>query len=96
MECNRLEIVDVDGKDYEDLRLMSMRGMTRAQINEVDPGSPLRGVLQDGKIAVVRQKPDTYKNLKRKVYSYAGYVFLFGFSGINLYGCHALLCDRKK
>ncbi|KAF5460600.1 hypothetical protein F2P56_020459, partial [Juglans regia] len=84
-------------QNYEDLRVMRLRGLTRAQIEEVDPGRPLRGsVVEDGMEPVFRQKPDAYKNRKRKVFSFAGICFFLGFSIVILYGCRALLCDKNS
>ncbi|XP_062145651.1 uncharacterized protein LOC133853672 [Alnus glutinosa] len=45
---------------------------------------------------VTRPKPDSYKQWKRCVLCYAAMALLAGFSGIILYGCHALLCDTPK
>ncbi|KAG2677141.1 hypothetical protein I3760_12G084900 [Carya illinoinensis] len=83
-------------QNYEDLRVMRVRRLTRAQIEEVDPGSPLLGVVEDGMKPVFRQNPDAYKKLMRRVYSFAGIGFFLGFSVVILYGCRALLCDNKK
>ncbi|KAG2680998.1 hypothetical protein I3843_11G124500 [Carya illinoinensis] len=42
-----------------------------------------------------RTKPDLYKQWKRRVFSYAGVILFVGFSGVILYGCHALLCYNR-
>jgi hypothetical protein len=76
-------------QNYEDIQTMRSRGMTRAQVNAVEPGSsPSK---EEG--IITRPRADPFEQGKRKFFRYAAMGLLLGFSGIILYGCRALLCD---
>ncbi|KAE8055424.1 hypothetical protein FH972_012264 [Carpinus fangiana] len=78
-------------QNYEDIQTMRSSGMTRAQVNAVEPGSS--SSKEEG---ITRPRADPFEQWKRKLFCYAAMGLLLGFSGIILYGCRALLCDTTN
>jgi hypothetical protein len=82
-------------QNLEDLCSMRTYRVTRAEVNLVKPGELLH--QQDGdQEGPRRQRPDPFKKWKRRVLSYASIGLYLGFSGVVLYGCHAILCHQRS
>ncbi|KAL0015911.1 hypothetical protein SO802_002980 [Lithocarpus litseifolius] len=80
------EHFDQNSADLDVLRLNE--GVTMADVVQVPPGEPLN---REG-VELRRARPDQCKKRWRRVLAYASTGLYLGFSGVVLYGCHALLC----
>ncbi|KAL0015910.1 hypothetical protein SO802_002979 [Lithocarpus litseifolius] len=81
------EHFDQNSVDLDVLR--SNQGVTMAEVVQVPPGEPLN---REGVELFRRARPDQCKKWWRRVLAYASIGLSLGFSGVVLYGCHALLC----
>nr|POE97346.1 hypothetical protein CFP56_49476 [Quercus suber] len=63
-----------------------------ADVEQVPPGKPLK---REG-VELCRDRPDQCKKWWRRVLAYASIGLSLGFSGVVLYGCHALLCQKRS
>lgn len=77
-------LVDID-------LLRSNKGVTIADVAQVQPGEQLTREVE-----LRRNRPDQCKQWWRGVLAYASVGLSLGFSGVVLYGCHALLCGKTK
>ena len=81
-----IEHFDQNSVDLDVVR--SNEGVTMAEVVQVSPG----GQLNREGVQLFRAKPDPCKKWWRRVLAYASIGLSLGFSGVVLYGCHALLC----
>ena len=72
--------------------LKSNPGVTMAEVVRVPPG----GQLNREGVQLFRAKPDPCKKWWRWVLASASIGLSLGFSGVVLYGCHALLCQKRS
>ncbi|KAL2524983.1 Uncharacterized protein Adt_10037 [Abeliophyllum distichum] len=83
---------DLD-QNMVDLEFMKVYQMTKAQINQVLPGTPLNH--RGGEIVLPNGSARSWRR-RLLVYFFVG--LFIGFSSVVMYGCHTLLChpgDRK-
>ena len=81
-----IEHFDQNSVDLDVMR--SNEGVTMAEVVQVLPG----GQLNREGVQLFRAKPDPCKKWWCRVLAYASIGLSLGFSGVVLYGCHALLC----
>ncbi|KAG8375047.1 hypothetical protein BUALT_Bualt10G0059100 [Buddleja alternifolia] len=76
-------------QSLSDVAFMRMYQMTRTQLNQVLPGTPLMN-NQGGEI--VRPKAGAVRMWRRRLVVYLSVGLFVGFSGVVMYGCYRILC----
>ncbi|KAK4389226.1 hypothetical protein Sango_2259600 [Sesamum angolense] len=71
-----------------DIAFMKMYQITRDQLGQVLPGTPLTHQGSE----IVRPKAGLAKRWKRRVVVYASIALFVGFSAVVMYGCRSILC----
>lgn len=75
-----------------DIAFMKMYQITRDQLNQVLPGTPLN---HQG-CEIIRPKAGFVKRWKHRVVVYSSIALFIGFSAVVMYGCRSILCHPSS